>query len=712
MNILNNISSHIDITIVVIFLAINLVIGFYYGRDIKNIKEYALGKRDFSTLTIAATIVATWIGGSSFSIAASEVYNEGLYYIIPGLADSFSFLLIAYFIAPRIAEFLGSLSVADAMGNLYGNNVRLISAISAIFPAICNITIQFIVLTKVLSYLTGVSEIYTAVLSSSIVIIYSTFGGIKAVTFTDVIQFFTFGVIMPIIALLIWKNIGGSHDISKNFVNNPLFDFKEFFNYQNDKSLNTLFLFLFFLIPGLDPALFQRMSLAKDVKQVSKAFYIAGLFILICDAIVIMTIGALLLAGSDNGLVINQDNVISHILDTYLGIGFKGLFLIGIIAMIMSTADSYINTASILIAYDLSKSFNFQISEKRKLFLARITAFTVGIVALLLGLYFQNLLEIVLICYGLYMPIVSVPLLLAIFGFRSNSKSVLTGMIVGFITVIYFEIMTDIDSLIPGMVANIIFFIASHYISKAKGGWIGIKGHKEFDDIIINRKRYFERIVNNIKNFNFMESCYNNLPANNSIFVCYGFFCLVSIFAAVYSTHHYTYTLYSNIIDCVYYITLMLMIIFITYPAWSTKFQNKTFIVFLWSFSLIYNLIFVSSLLVIINNFNSLHLIIFMSNLITLSILIKWQTAILFLSLGAFSSTLLHKLIIGPIPDISNNFESKLVYILILIGSILIAFFKPKQEYLEATEAKADELEGEVGGLKEEVDNLGHVVGD
>jgi Na+/proline symporter len=57
------ISFNIDITIVVVFLAINLLIGIYSGLCIKKIREYAVGNRNFSTPTIAATIIATWIGG-------------------------------------------------------------------------------------------------------------------------------------------------------------------------------------------------------------------------------------------------------------------------------------------------------------------------------------------------------------------------------------------------------------------------------------------------------------------------------------------------------------------------------------------------------------------------------------------------------------------------------------------------------------------------
>ena len=65
----------IDVLIVIIFLIINLVVGLYYGRKVKTVKEYALGGRNFNTATIAATIVATWIGGSSFGINLYGTYS-------------------------------------------------------------------------------------------------------------------------------------------------------------------------------------------------------------------------------------------------------------------------------------------------------------------------------------------------------------------------------------------------------------------------------------------------------------------------------------------------------------------------------------------------------------------------------------------------------------------------------------------------------------
>ncbi len=65
-----------DIAIISLFLMINLVAGFYSGRGIKTIKEYAVGDRNFGTATIAATIIATWISGSFFTVAYRKLIKR------------------------------------------------------------------------------------------------------------------------------------------------------------------------------------------------------------------------------------------------------------------------------------------------------------------------------------------------------------------------------------------------------------------------------------------------------------------------------------------------------------------------------------------------------------------------------------------------------------------------------------------------------------
>ena len=236
-------SSNIDIAIFIAFLAINLCIGLFHSRNIKNVSEYAIGHRNFSTATIVATIVATWLFGSSIALNLYESYENGLYFIIPGVADGFSFFVVAYFYAPRMREFLGNLSVAEAMGNMYGKKVRVVTSISAIIPAIGNIALQFSILILILTEFLGIPSNYAIIGSSFIVITYSTFGGIKAVTFTDVIQFFTFGVVIPMLAFIIWRSVDNSQAVVEILNHHPNFNIKEFFDFQNPRFLDTLVLF-------------------------------------------------------------------------------------------------------------------------------------------------------------------------------------------------------------------------------------------------------------------------------------------------------------------------------------------------------------------------------------------------------------------------------------------------------------------------------------
>lgn len=684
-----------DIAVIIAFLLLNLIFGLASGRGIKNIREYAIGNRNFSTATIVATIVATWIFGSVVSLNLIETYNNGLYFIIPGIADGISFFIIAYFYAPRMREFLGKLSVAEAMGSIYGTNVRIITAVSGIIPAIGNIAIQFSIFTILLNYLFGELNIYVLVFSSLIVITYSTLGGIKSVTFTDMIQFFTFGVVIPMMVFLIWQEINSVDEISNILTTNPLFDYKEVLNIENPRFSGVIFLFLFFMIPGLDPALFQRITMAKSTMQIAKAFIISGI-VITCFYMLVDFAGVLLLA--DNVTNIDENNVLQYVLDNYCPTGFKGFFMIGIMAMIMSTADSYINTSSILFSYDLCQSLGVKLSEQKTLLLIRISSLLIGIAGLLLSFFSGNLLEMILTSHGFYMPIVSVPLILAIFGFRSSSTAVLIGMVAGFVTVIYFKIFSKVDSIMPGMLGNLVFFMGSHYILGEKGGWVGIKDKSPLVTLRLERKRKINNFFQSIKTFSFIKFCQNNTPKEERIFVYFGLFSTIIIFSNAYSVPKNLYEQYMSTLNFIYYSTLVLSAVFITYPVWIEKFKNKIFISVLWNLTVFYNLVFCSSLLVVISLFNQINVAVLIAGLITVAILMRWQVAISMIISGVAVSIWFYEnyIELDFVPDYVVNLQFKIIYFLLLISTVLIAFLKPKQEQNQLTEDKVLHLDSQL----------------
>lgn len=171
-------------------------------------------------------------------------------------------------------------------------------------------------------------------------------------------------------------------------------------------------------------------------------------------------------------------NLVNYIINNYAYTGLKGLIIIGIMAMIMSTADSYLNSAAVLFSHDVCRPLGI-ISEQNELLWSRLFSTALGVIALIFTFSGASFLNLFLLGYSFYMIIVTVPFIMAILGFRSTTKSVLIGMISG-ITVlcIWTQFGTEtIDSVIPGMIANLIFFVGSHYFLRQPGGWVGIKDY-------------------------------------------------------------------------------------------------------------------------------------------------------------------------------------------------------------------------------------------
>lgn len=123
---------NLDTTIFGIFLALNLIIGLLAGRNVKTLRDFSIGRKNFSTATITSTIIATWISGGLLFYALENVYTQGLSFFIVLMGGTIGLLLTGQVLAMRMGEFLNNIFVAEAMRDLYGKAVQIITAISGI----------------------------------------------------------------------------------------------------------------------------------------------------------------------------------------------------------------------------------------------------------------------------------------------------------------------------------------------------------------------------------------------------------------------------------------------------------------------------------------------------------------------------------------------------------------------------------------------------
>lgn len=152
-------SFNIDSAIVIGFLTITFIVGLVYSTKINTIKDYALGDRNFNTSTLVSTLVATWVSGSLFVLGISETYSKGIIFILINVIGNLvSFVIVAFVFAPRMSEFLGTVSVASAMHSLYGKEVRIITAICGIISVAGYIAVQFKINAVVFGYFLGIND--------------------------------------------------------------------------------------------------------------------------------------------------------------------------------------------------------------------------------------------------------------------------------------------------------------------------------------------------------------------------------------------------------------------------------------------------------------------------------------------------------------------------------------------------------------------------
>ena len=665
----------IDIIIFILFLVVNLIIGIKYRGRSQSFKEYSIGDKKFSTATLTATMVATWASGSYLFNTIEQAYGNGLYFILASLGSSIGLLITGYIVGPRLLPFLNNVSVADIMGDIYGQRVQVIAAVSSVLKSIGFIAIQFKVISKVLPILFGYEGPELTILAATIITVYAAFGGVKAVTFTDVVQFITFGILLPVLALTIWHHIPSSEQVIQAVTTNPKFSLTSVLSWSPEL-MSSLVLMAYYATPGLPPQLFQRLIMSRDIAQMQRSIaYTTGIMLVIDLFIIWITI--LLLA--DNS-TLPPSQVIQYMIDKHTYAGLKGLFGVGVIALAMSTADSALNAGSVIVTNDILPPL--RIIKKPFVSAAALSTLVLGFLGLILALYIQNILKILLLSANFYMPVIIVPMLLTIFGFRTSERAMLIGIGAGCLTtfclLVYFK---NINSFFPGMLANLAFLLGSHYLLKEKGGWIKQPTRTPVLDIhkaypAIWRDRWTQ--LRSIKPLFYLQK---NLPNKEYYYPLFAFYLLTATYVSLYNVPHVIEQQYLTLYRIIQYSILVISTSLLAFPIWPAPLKNKRLLAWLWPLVIFYTLFFVGGMVMIMSYFQSDQVLIFMLNLVMTVLLTYWPLALTLATMGLIAASLVFKWTTGEIIlanqtiPISFHFG----YGLLLFSSLLIALFRFKQ---------------------------------
>ncbi|MDF3046930.1 MAG: putative periplasmic sensor histidine kinase, partial [Candidatus Midichloriaceae bacterium] len=455
---MNNLHA-IDIAVIIGYLILCLVIGLYKAGKIKTVREYTLGTGYISTAVLIFTLFATYIGAGSTVGTVEKLHSMGLMYAIALSTIPVFWVITAKIFGENIDVFkkAGCMSVSDIMQFLYGKPGKWVTNAFSVFMSVAMIAAQISAMGYLFNYFLGISHLQGIAVGFSVLVAYSLFGGIRAVALTDTFQALVLLVAIPVACAIAFHEVGGySGLIEKLPTSHATIDFTE-------ANILLIASMLFYgLVPVSESTFIQRFLMANDSKQLNKALIILA-YISIPFILIMCLIGFVIKVKAPD---VNPNTAFFYLIGNYLPVGITGLLISGILAAIMSTADSWLNTTSVLCAHDIAKGLFPKLNDKQELIIARFSVILLAALSVLLAVKGSSLMGLLWLASSFWMPIILIPLAAGFLKFQTSQKSFMTSTVFGFSGVLLGRFITGefaTVGILFGMIGCAIGLFGMHY---------------------------------------------------------------------------------------------------------------------------------------------------------------------------------------------------------------------------------------------------------
>ncbi len=427
----------IDILIFVIYMAALLGVGMYFLKRNKSQEDYYVGSRKMSSTHIGLSVVATDVGGG-FSIGLGGlgflIGLSGSWMLFTGLVGAW---ISAVVLIPRIyplAKKHNFLSFPEVLNHYYNGKVAFIAGIISLIGYIGFTSSQILAGAKLASATFPSITILDAVLLMGLVVIgYTVLGGLKAVIYTDTIQWIILMIGLVLVGIpLGFIKVGGWEAIRIYLPDN----FLSLTNISLVQFVNWLITIVPIWFVGM--TLYQRIYASKDKRTAQKAWFIAGLFEWPVMAFMGVGLGLLGRVAFEQGMFtdfgyapgspIDEEIGLPLLLTHIFPIGLMGLLMSSYFSAIMSTADSCLMAASGNFTTDI---LDLSKHNTKSIRYSQITTLVIGILAIFLATMMQNVLELMLYSYAFMVSGLFVPVLGTMFLKKPSAKAALYSMIFG-----------------------------------------------------------------------------------------------------------------------------------------------------------------------------------------------------------------------------------------------------------------------------------------
>ena len=500
------------------YLAMMIVIGAFYMKKNKDADDFFLGGRGLSGWVAALSAQASDMSGWLLMGLPGSVYalGTGQAWIAVGLL--IGTVLNWCCISARLRRYTiranNSMTFPEYLENRFHDKKRVLLLVSSVV-----IVIFFLVYTasalaaggKLFASVFGVDYTMALTIGAAVILAYTFMGGFMAVCTTDFIQgtLMLIGLlVVPILAYLLMGPDQAAANLAASEAPGGVAGYLDMFS--NGESHYSAVEIISQLGWGLGycgmPHILTRFMAVKNETELKKSRVIAIVWVTLSlgMAVVIGIVGRAYLFPVILGEgAVSTENVfiemITQLFTKDLNLAFVGgIFLCGILAAIMSTADSQLLITASSASKDIYQGvLNPKADSKKVLLLSRVTVIVVAVLAYLIALDpNSSIMGLVSNAWAGLGAAFGPTVVLSLFWKRINTAGAVAGILSGGLTVVLWDYIplaggqtlgafTGLYSLVVGFAASLVLIVAASLCTKAPDAAI----LQEFEDVAAGRAR-------------------------------------------------------------------------------------------------------------------------------------------------------------------------------------------------------------------------------
>ncbi|MEU0032611.1 MULTISPECIES: sodium:solute symporter [unclassified Streptomyces] len=459
----------VDYTVIVVYLAGMLAMGWWGMRRAKSKSDFLVAGRRLGPVMYSGTMAAIVLGGASTIGGVGLGYQYGLSGAWMVFTIGLGLLALSVFFSARIAR-LKVYTVSEMLDLRYGGRAGVISGVVMWAYTLMLAVTSTIAYATIFDVLFDMNRTLAIIIGGSIVVAYSTLGGMWSITLTDMVQFVvkTIGVLLLLLPIAVVK-AGGFSEMKAKLPT----EYFDPLGIGGETIFTYVLIYTFGMLIGQD--IWQRVFTARGDTTARWGGTVAGTYCLVyaVAGAVIGTAAKVLYP-----TLPSADAAFATIVKDELPVGVRGLVLAAALAAVMSTSSGALIACATVANNDIWSRLRGAVrpageehgGEHDEVKGNRLFILVMGVAVICTAIALNNVVEALTVAYNLLVGGLLVPILGGLLWKRGTAQGALASVVVGGLAVVglmaAFGILAN-EPVYYGLLSSLVVYVIVSLVTPA-----------------------------------------------------------------------------------------------------------------------------------------------------------------------------------------------------------------------------------------------------